>query len=208
MAIISMRDAAYAARPILAGEGSGLGWQTAEIRTSSPISGSMQVRAVGLPRHTLKLQLPQRMAPDIGGRWRALLLQLNGGINHLEAYDPARQFSVGGATGDRQTTAAVAKGATVIPVSGGGTLIAGDWIQVGSGVGSSQLLMVAADTALPGNVPVTQSAFWSYASGTRVRVDRPCTYFRMSGKLPEWGGVAGFGQQLQGVSVDFLEAFS
>jgi len=189
MAIISMRDAAYAAAPILAGEGSGLGWQPAEVRTTSPISGTVQVRAVGLPRHTFKLVLPQRMAPEVGGRWRALIMRLNGGIHHLEAYDPARQFSVGGATGDRTTTAAVAKGATSIPVSGTGRLVAGDWIQVGTGIGASQLLMVAADAVLPASVQVTQPTFWAYASGARVRLDRASTYFRMSGKLPEWGGV-------------------
>lgn len=206
MAIISMRDAAYAAVPLYCGDGSGFGQLSYEVRSVSAQGGTTQSRATGLPRYTFKLALPQQMHQFAAGRWRALLLSLRGSVNHLEAYDPAHQFPAGTARGDVQT-GAIARGATSASVSGAGTLLAGDWMQIGSTLGASQLVMVTADVTLPGTVQFTPPAFFAFPSGSRCRLDRPCAYFKATSKVPEFGGVAGT-TNMHGVSVDFLEVFS
>lgn len=204
MAIISMRDAA--AQGLFAGEGSGFGQIHYEVRTSSTVTGTTQARAVGLPRHTFKLALPQTMQAEKAGAWRALLMSLRGAVHHLEAYDPARQYPVGTARGDT-TCGAIAKGVLSGYINGTGTLKAGDWLQLGVGVGSSQLVMCAAPVTLPGVVAFTLPTFFAFASGSRVRFDRPCAYFKATSKVPEFGGHAGT-TNIHGVTVDFLEQFS
>lgn len=206
MAIISMRDAAYAAVPLYCGDGSGFGQINYEVRSSSAQTGTAQTRATGLPRYTFKLALPQQMHQFAAGRWRALLLSLRGSVNHLEAYDPAHQFPAGTARGDCQHGGTV-KGSVSVYLNGAGTLVQGDWIQLGSVLGASQLVMVTADATIPGVVQFTPPAFFALASGGRARFDRPCSYFKVVSKVPEFGGVAGT-TNLHGVSVDFLEVFS
>lgn len=206
MAIISMRDAAYAAVPLYCGDGSGFGQINYEVRSSSAQTGTTQSRSTGLPRYTFKLALPQQMHQFSAGRWRAMLLSLRGAVNHLEAYDPAHQFPAGTARGDCQI-GGVSKGGMSTYVNGAGTLLQGDWMQIGSTLGASQLVMVTADVALPGTVQFTPPAFFTLASGSRCRLDRPCSYFKAISKVPEFGGVAGT-TNLHGVSVDFLEVFS
>lgn len=206
MAIISMRDASYAAEPMLCGDGSSFGHINYEVRSNAVQTGGSQSRAIGLPRHTFKLSLPSQMNQAAAGRWRALLMSLRGGVNHLEAYDPSHQFPTGSARGDRQT-GGVAKGATYAYVNGTGTLKPGDWIQIGSGIGSSQLVMVTDAAVLPAFVNFTPPAFFNIPSNGLCRLDRPSTYFKLAGKIPEMGGVAGT-THLYGISVDFIEVFN
>lgn len=206
MAVISMRDAAYASPPMFAGDGSGFGQINYEVRSMSPQAGGFQSRATGLPRHTFKLALPSKLNQFDAGRWRALLMSLRGGVNHLEAYDPAHQFPAGTASGDRQM-GGVSKGATSIYVNGAGTLLAGDWLQMGSGIGSSQLVMVTSTATLPGFVNFSPPAFFNIAANSLCRIDRPCTYFKAISKIPDFGGMAGT-TNIYGVSVDFIEVFN
>lgn len=206
MAIISMRDAAYAAQPMFAGDGSGFGQIHYEVRSMSPQAGGFQSRATGLPRHTFKLALPSKMNQFDAGRWRALLMSLRGGVNHLHAYDPAHQFPAGTARGDRQI-GGTTKGITYTYVNGTGTLLAGDWMQIGTGLGSSQLVMVTADATLPAFVNFSPPAFFSIPSNALCRLDRPCTHFKAISKVPDFGGVAGT-TNIYGVSVDFVEVFN
>ena len=206
MAIISMRDAAYASPPMFAGDGSGFGQIHYEVRSMSPQAGGFQSRATGLPRHTFKLALPSKMNQFDAGRWRALLMSLRGGVNHLQAYDPAHQFPAGTASAD-STTGAIAKGATSGQINGSGTLLAGDWVQIGSAIGASQLVMVTANATLPATVQVSPHTFFAFASGSRARFSRPCTYFKATSKIPDFGGMAGT-TNIYGVSVDFIEVFN
>ena len=201
MAIISIRDM-YPAT--LTGDGSGFGRRYYNQVSTSTITGTTQVQTLGLPRHTFRLVVPD-CDPVRGGKLRAVIQQARGGVNLIEAYDPSRMFSAGTATGDR--TGSGAKGALAVSVSGGGMLRAGDWIQIGSSVGASQMVMVTADTNLPASVPIADPLFFAF-SGARVRVDLPCTYFRLTGTLDTVGGVAGTRQNIHGFSADFLEAFS
>lgn len=206
MAIISMRDAAYAPLPLFAGDGSGFGQINYEVRSIAVQTGGVQTRATGLPRYTFKLALPSQMTQERAGRWRALLMSLRGGVNHLEAYDPAHQFPTGTARLDAQIGGTV-KGAVHLYSSGSGTLLAGDWMQIGSTIGASQLVMVTADAVLPGFVSFTPPAFFDFPANARLRVSRPCTFFKAMGRIPDFGGAAGT-TNIYGVSVDFLEAFN
>jgi hypothetical protein len=206
MAIISMRDAAYAAKPLFAGDGSGFGQIHYEVRSIAVQTGGIQTRATGLPRYTFKLALPSQMNQERAGRWRALLMSLRGGVNHLEAYDPAHQFPTGSARND-STTGAIAKGALSGQINGAGTLLAGDWVQIGSTLGASQIVMVTADATLPATVQFTPPAFFAFASGSRARFSRPCSFFKAVGRIPDFGGAAGT-TNIYGVSVDFLEVFN
>lgn len=206
MAIISLRDATITTG-LLCGAGSGIGITHYEFRASSALTGSSQSVALGPPRYTFRLVLPD-MSSARAGQWRAFLMRLRGGVNAMEAYDPARQFARGGAQGDRALGAAASLGVASVSVTGGGALAAGDWLQIGTTLGASQLVMVVADAALPGAVAIEPPLYRAFAAGARVRVDRPCTYFRAAGRIAEFGGTAGLTGNVQGLTVDFTEALS
>jgi hypothetical protein len=206
MAVISFRDATYNLG-LLAGDGSGFGLRNHEIVSTSTVAGTAQVRAVGLPLYTFKLDLPRQMDQFRAGQWRGILMSLRGGVNRLEAYDPAHQFPAGTARGDRTLGASAAKGAPSVSVTGSGTVLPGDWLQIGTTLGASQLVMVTAAATLPATVQITPPVFFAFGAGARVRVDRPCTFFRMAGKMPEFGGVGGT-TNLYGASVEFVESLT
>lgn len=206
MAIISFRDATLSTG-LLAGRSSGIGLTSYEFRGASPLTGSSQSMAMGPPRYNLKLVLPD-MTPARAGQWRALLMRLRGGVNVLESYDPARHFAVGGARGDRTLGAAAGIGAVSVSVTGGGALVAGDWLQIGTGLGSSQLVMCVADVTLPAAVQVEPPLYRAFPAGALVRIDRASTYFRAAGRIAEFIGEGGSDGRVQGLTVDFVEALS
>jgi hypothetical protein len=92
------------------------------------------------------------------GKWEALVYGLRGRVNHLSAFDPGRVAPAGTARGSLRLAAVAAAGATSVVLVGGtaGTLLAGDLLQFGTGLGTSQLVKVMADVA---SVPPTDTAF-------------------------------------------------
>lgn len=164
------------------------GRQTYEMVSGSDLTGAEQSRIYGPPRWTIGLRSPAAMRGRDGGAWVALLLQLRAG-NLLQAWDPGRPVPVGTLRGTLTLASAAAAGAQSIVVTGGSgqagrTLEPGDWLQIGTGLGTSQLVVCAALSPLVANgsgtltVPVESPLRSAYAAGTAVTWDRPVTWFR------------------------------
>jgi hypothetical protein len=112
--------------------------------------------------------------------------------------------------------AAPSAGAVAISVTGGAgqagkTLQAGDYLQIGSGLGTSQVVMVMADATANGSgvialttEPPLRTAF---ASGTAVQWDRPAAYFKQQGTAVAWSYEPGREIVTTGMAVDLLEVW-
>ncbi|KDB53947.1 hypothetical protein X805_05010 [Sphaerotilus natans subsp. natans DSM 6575] len=197
MAIVSFRTSG-----LWADAGSGMQLVVPGIVTTSSITGTMQSRLTGLPYHELTLITPRRLSGITAGRWKALIDQLRGQVNHLEAYDPAHLVPNGTARGAGSSGAAAAS-ATAVYVSGlTGTLLRGDRLQIGTGLGS-HYLHVTADVTLPGTVSFEPPLRTAIASGQTVQLDRPSAMFKLVGQPPLWPAAPG--QQVDQVTLKFRE---
>lgn len=197
MAIISFRTSG-----LWADTGSGMQLIVPSIVTSSSITGTMQSRLTGLPYHELTLITPRRLNGITAGRWKALIDQLRGQVNHLEAYDPAHLLPNGTARG-AGTSGAAAASATSVYVSGiSGTLLRGDRMQISTGLGS-HLVHCTADVTLPGTVSFEPPLRTAVRSGAVVQLDRPSAYFKLIGQPPLWPAAPG--QQVEQVTMKFRE---
>lgn len=181
---------------------------------SSDATGDTAVRLQAPPRWALSFTGADAMSLPAADEWRALLLQLRGAVNVLAAWDIARPVPRGTARGAMQLAAAAAAGATALPISGAtpaaGTLLRGDWLQIGTGHGSSQLVSVVADVQLSGGagvVTVEAPLRKAYAAGTVVTWDKPLCHYRRT------AGAVGASWQYRtrrlvgGFSFDGLESF-
>lgn len=205
----------------------------------SDSTGSEAARLLAPPRWKMSLSFGDYMTLSEAGQAEAVLLQLRGRVNHLAAYDPVRRVPQGTLRGSLRLAADVAAGATSLPLIGGtaGTLEAGDWLQVGSGVGTSHLAKVVADAEATGIGPYTWedsgSAYaWSdggsaytwddggtitvtiepptrraFVKETAVTWDHPLGYYRMQGNA-RWKYQHARIHKQGGFAVDLLEAFS
>lgn len=164
------------------------GRQTYDMTSTADLTGSEQSRVFGPPRWTLDLPSPAIQRGRPGGMWVALLLRLRAG-NLLAAWDVGRPVPVGTLRGTLTLAAAAAKGATSLQITGGSgqagkTLEPGDWLGLGSGLGTSQSVMccdlatVTADATGTLTVQVESPLRTAWAAGTAVTWDRPLTYFR------------------------------
>lgn len=129
----------------------------------SEITGSQSVRSFGPPRWSMSLRSRDVISFTDAKLWEAMVFSLRGRVNHLAAFDPGRPTPQGTYAGTMQLDAAVAAGATSMTINGGtvGTLVTGDWLQIGTGLGTSQLVKVMADAT---SVPSGSSAFaWDNA---------------------------------------------
>ena len=191
----------------------GMGQRRFDLLSQSDSSGTQQTRLLGPPRWTLQLVQPQVLTLIEAGAWAALLLQLRGRVNVLAAWDPNRAAPVGTARGALTLNAAAAIGATGLQVAGcspaTGTFRAGDCLQIGAGLGSSQLVMVTADAVAAAGVatlafePPLRSAF---AGATAVTWDKPLAYYRFQSDASAWTYAPG--ALVSGMVMDLLEVWS
>lgn len=160
-----------------------------DMAEQSDATGDMAVRVGPPPRWSISIVAPEAMEISSATAWEALLMQLDGSLNVLAAWDVMRPVPRGTARGAIELAAPAAAGATTLQVSGATaatgtpTLLAGDWLQVGSGLGTSQLVKVVADVALSGGagaVAVRAPLRRAYTGGTVVTWDKPLCYFRRS----------------------------
>lgn len=190
--------------------GSGLTQRNYGTAADSSVTGSLQYIGTGEPRWMLTASLPRLMRADEAGQWRAMLLQLRGRTNHLSCWDPSRPAPAGSARNAMSLGAAAAKGATSVNIAGGnGTLLRGDWLQLGAiGLGTYQLVCVVADAVVPNAVQVEPPLRNAMAAGTAVTWDKPRALFKLTGgDLPEFLAGASAGQ-IQGLKFSMLEQWS
>lgn len=114
---------------------------------ASDATGAEAARLFGPPRWAMSMSSGDAMTLTESGKWAAMLLQLRGRVNVLAAFDPVRTAPEGTLRGSPRLAADVAAGATTCTLIGGsnGTLLAGDALQIGTGLGSSQVVKLVAD---------------------------------------------------------------
>lgn len=194
------------------GAGCGLGQQRFDLVGSSEATGSEQVRLMAPPRWTLALRQPDKLSLREAGLWQALLVQLRGRVNTLAAWDVHRPAPLGTLRGTPVLSAAAAAGAVqvVLSATAGATLLAGDWIQIGSGVGTSQLVMCTADATADGagllTVTFEAPLRIDFAAGAGVRWDKALGYFRTRSDASVWT-YSGGGMLASGMALDMMETW-
>lgn len=194
------------------GAGSGLGQARYDLAGMSDSTGAQQVRTLGPPRWVLTLTQPPALSLAQAGQWQALVAQLRGRVNHLAAWDPARQQPLGTMRGTPTLTSTAAAGATALALTtgqAGCTLAQGDWLQLGTGLGTSQLVMVVANATADGAgalaVTVEPPLRQQFTLGTAVAWQRALAYYRSAGGSSTWRYVTR--NVVQGMTLDLLEAW-
>lgn len=185
--------------------GSGAGMRTYGMQTQSDATGAMQTRTFGPSRWSLKLISPEEMSLQEAALWESVVIRLRGRVNHLAAYDPGKVAPLGTRRGTLTLSAAAAAGATTIQVSGTGTLLAGDWLQIGTGLGSSQLVKVAVDTSTAA-VTIEPPLRMAFALNAAVTWDKPLGYYKLASEMGLW--TYGAGSLQGGFALDLLEQFA
>jgi hypothetical protein len=186
-----------------------------DLKEVSDSTGSARDRLISPPRWRLRFAPPGVGIPyPQAALWKTMLLTLRGGVNHLAAYDVAQVAPTGTMRGSPVIgSAGAAKGATIAPITGGtanGTLKAGDWLQIGSGLGS-QLVSVTVDVTLnssgAGDVTFEPPLRAAYTVGTAVTWDKPVAYYKMMSDVPEWAYTPG-AFLVSGFNCDFMEQWT
>lgn len=115
---------------------------------ASDLTGDSFTLVYGPPRWRIAMGSAGGMSLDQGAKWETLLLQLRGRINVLAAFDPVRIAPQGTMRGAPFVESFTAAGATSLVLANAtGTLAEGDLLQLGNGLGTSQLVkLVAAAT--------------------------------------------------------------
>lgn len=180
------------------------------VESSAP-TGAESTRIFGPPRWKVSMSATPNLDLTQSAVWEVLSLSLRRGLNTLAVWDPVRTAPMGTLRGSPVVGLAASAGATTMRLdSAVGTLMAGDWLQIGTGVGTSQLIkiMVAAfASAGQINISFEPALRVSFAAGTPVAWDRPVFYARKTGKSTQWEYQAG--NMLQsGFALDLLETFN
>jgi hypothetical protein len=149
----------------------------------------------------------------VGSGWYrcALTLTTNTSYSSLQARVYLSGFtSVPDTTGTVHLWGAQFQSGGLTAYAGPGTLLAGDLLQVGTGLGTAQVVMVTADAAATDVGAMTVSTEpplrVAHSSGAVVVWDKPSCYFKLSGQASQWAYTNGRHQQLTtGITLDLLE---
>lgn len=188
-----------------------------DLSEMSETTGASQDRSFGPPRWRLSISAPSALSIESSAVWEALILKLRGRVNHLAAWDIMKPAPRGTMRGTLTLSGAHAQGATVLNITGGAgqagtTLLAGDWIQVGSGTGG-QLFKVVTDATANGagliaatvEPPVRPVA--GFAGGTAVTWDKALGHYKVTTQAPQWGYVPSVNAQ-SGFALDLMEQWT
>ncbi len=183
------------------------------VSSSSPSTGASVDRSFGPPRWTISAASPEGMDLSQAGAWEAVVLKLRGSVNYLLAWDIARPQPEGTMRGTPTLASSVAAGAVSIVLTGvtsGDTLLTGDWLQIGAGLGTSQLVKVMANATASATLTVTFEPpirlGLSFASGTAVTWDKASSYFKRATARTAWRSAPG-SLLVGGHTLDLLEQF-
>lgn len=180
-----------------------------EMLESSDATGSSAARILGPSRWSLHFTSNADMDLAEAARWEYLHLKLRG-ANVLAAYDIVRKAPVGTMRGTPTVSASVAAGATSMSITATGTLKRGDRLGVGTGLGTSQLIIVENDaTAAAGTITFdfNNPARIAFSIGTAITWDKPVAYFRKTNKQATLGTYSTEGTGQGDFSFDLMESF-
>lgn len=157
-------------------------------------SGAQQTRILAPPRWLCSLNSDSELDRENSAAWRALILSLQGRLNQLAMWDELNPAPRGTLRGSLTLAVATDPGARTLLVTGGpeqayATLLAGDWIGVGSGV-TRQLVSVVEDVQADASGVIsptfTTPMRYVQALGSPVVWDRPTALFRMTAATSQW----------------------
>lgn len=192
--------------------------QRFDIRETTEANGATKARLLAPPRWRASISSPgPGVSPEQAALWKTMLMQLRGGINHLALYDPVQVAPRGTMRGTITLSSTAAAGATSINITGGAgqsgrTILRGDWLQIGTGLGS-HYCMAASDGTANGSGVITGLAIepptrQSISSGTSVVWDKPVAHYRMTNSTNSWSRVPGTVDLMSGFGADLLESFT
>lgn len=170
------------------------GRQTFDLPFSNADTGANSTRLLGPPRWTISFGSAPDLDLSVAGEWISFMLKLKGRINHLEAWDKARPQPLGTCRGQMSLASALAEGATqaLIQVESGQagrTLLPGDWLQIGTGLGTSQLVAVT-DRAVASSASILVNfespSRRGMPQGSPVSWDKPKAYFKSNSSATSW----------------------
>ena len=201
---------------LVPGAGTGWGQRRYDGTLESDITGARQDILLGPPRWTLSIQQPPDLDIVTAGRWQALVMQLRGRVNHLLAWDFGRPAPLGTWRGTMSLGASMAIGATTIQIASdasqaGRTLLPGDKLQIGTGLGTSQVVMVVSEAtasgAGAGTIAIEPPARIALGSGTPVIWQRASAYFKAANSSQSWQYSEG-SLFSSGLAIDLVEVWT
>ena len=207
MSVIAMPDTLRVSRPVF-------GQARYDMEEMGDAAGSVASRLFGPPRWRLSMASPSVLTLADGAVWESVLLRLRGRVNHLSAWDAYKPAPLGTMRGTMTLSGSHSAGAVAVTVTAGSgqasrTLLAGDWLQIGTGLGTSQLVKVMADATANGSgvisLTVEPPLRIAFSGGTAVTWDKPLGYYKQTSN-PQWEYHSRTAQS--GFSVDLLESFS
>ena len=176
-------------------------------------SGHTAARLMGPPRWSLSMGSPDKRAEAQSALWQVMVVGLRGKVNHLAAWDIVRPAPVGTMRGALTLNGAHAAGVATLSITGGvgqaaTTLKACDWLQIGSGLGTSCYVMVMADATANASgvisVAIEPPLRIGFSSGAVVAWDKPLCHYKQTTKASNWSYDAGWLTK-SGYSLDLLE---
>lgn len=185
-----------------------MGIQRTDAVDASDPSGIEQARVYGPARWTMLLVSPQHLRVGDVEAWSTVRAALRGHVNVLAAPPVPRTEPRGTMRGAMTLSAALAAGASAAQITAagqsGGTLLDGDWLQLGAGLGASQLVRVSGDAVADAGGVITiafdNPARQPYIAGTVVTWLRPIGYWRRANAETTWAYLSraiGTRQQLE-----------
>lgn len=190
--------------------------QTFDMDEVSDLTGSTDTVIYGHPRWRISMSAMDDMSLDDASEWEYITLALRGKANRLAVYDPVRIQPEGTMRGSPTLNASIGQGDTSFVINAGSgqagkTLKRGDLLQIGTGLGTSQLVKVATTMTLNGSgvgtVEFNNYARRTFSSGTAVIWDRPVTYFGNMNK-PTGPNYARNSLLVSGFAFDLLEQWT
>lgn len=188
------------------------GQHRADLEFSNGDSGASQSRVLAPPRWLASLNCPDGMNQADAALWRNLILQLKGRVNQLALYDLGNPAPRGTMRGTLTLNTAAAAGDLTLSVTGGAgqagtTLLAGDWVGVGSGA-TRQLVSVDTDATANGSgvvsISIAQPMRYAQAGASGVAWDKPTALFRQTSTDSRWAHERAI---RSGYSLDLMESW-
>lgn len=217
MAVITLSDAIVSA---LGPDGVSWGQARGDLSSSaSDQTGNTQDRLGAPPRWTLSLAAPDGIETQWAVLWEELILQLRGRVNYLLAWDPKRPTLRGTAGGTMTVDGSHSAGATTLNlvVTGTGqvgkTILRGSPIQIGSGIGTSQLVRTIGDATFAnvgGNSKVALTVEpplrTAFTGGTAITYSKASAYFKLTNLANAWMYINARSQR--GFALDLIERWN
>ena len=165
--------------------------------SSSPFSYKQQVISFGGQQWSASVSIPS-VRRDLAAPWKAMLVGLKGQVGSFLLGDPDYVTPQGTAT-TGTLTGAIATDSVAVTLDG--TLLAGDYIQLGTAI-ASKLHVVLQDQSGNGTLEIWPALRQSYTSEAMV-LSSPVGVFRLTESVTSWSidNASAYGISFEAVEV-------